>query len=211
MAFRRAAFERYGGFRSDLGAGSDGALGEDTEFGTRLLRAGERLAYAPDAVVYHHPGWLCALEEEYGRRCISLACEDAEGRLRGVLPVMATSGLPGNLGGHRAGRRLSSLPRTPVAGPLTIDATATEILIKAAVERIRGEIISVWGTQIAEEDQGVLLGQSPESWRPVAERQKEVYEAGLKLLKPGTPCASGIPLSCGGRPIRTGLPSAAWA
>jgi Xaa-Pro aminopeptidase len=54
---------------------------------------------------------------------------------------------------------------------------------------IRGEIISVWGTQIAEEDQGFLLGPIPESWRPVAERQKEVYEAGLKLLKPGTPCA----------------------
>ncbi len=57
---------------------------------------------------------------------------------------------------------------------------------------IRGEIISVWGTQIAEEDQGFLLGPIPESWRPVAERQKEVYEAGLKLLKPGTPCADVI-------------------
>src|ERR1044071_4822339 len=54
---------------------------------------------------------------------------------------------------------------------------------------IRGEIISVWGTQIAEEDQGFLLGPIPESWRPVAARQTAVYEAGLKLLKPGTPCA----------------------
>jgi Xaa-Pro aminopeptidase len=54
---------------------------------------------------------------------------------------------------------------------------------------IRGEIISVWGTQIAEEDQGFLLGPIPEAWRAVAERQKEVYDAGLKLLKPGTPCA----------------------
>jgi hypothetical protein len=57
---------------------------------------------------------------------------------------------------------------------------------------IRGEIISVWGTQIAEEDQGFLLGTIPESWRPVAQRQKDVYEAGLKLLKPGTPCAEVI-------------------
>jgi Xaa-Pro aminopeptidase len=55
---------------------------------------------------------------------------------------------------------------------------------------IRGEIISVWGTQIAEEDQGVLLGQMPEAWRRVAERQKEVYDAGLKLLKAGTPCSA---------------------
>jgi len=57
---------------------------------------------------------------------------------------------------------------------------------------IRGEIISVWGTQIAEEDQGFLLGTIPESWRPVADRQREVYDAGLKLLKPGTPCAEVI-------------------
>ena len=54
---------------------------------------------------------------------------------------------------------------------------------------VRGEIISVWGTQIAEEDQGVLLGPVPEAWKPVIERQREVFEAGLKLLKPGTPCA----------------------
>jgi hypothetical protein len=57
---------------------------------------------------------------------------------------------------------------------------------------IRGEIVSMWGTQIAEEDQGVLLGEIPEAWRSVAARQKEVYEAGLKLLKPGTPCAELI-------------------
>src|SRR5262249_18493127 len=50
---------------------------------------------------------------------------------------------------------------------------------------VRGEIISVWGTQIAEEDQGILLGEIPDTWRPGAERQKEVYETGLKLLKSG--------------------------
>src|SRR5262249_30644199 len=54
---------------------------------------------------------------------------------------------------------------------------------------IGGEIISVWGTQIAAEFQGVLLGAIPDAWKPVAARQKEVYEAGIKLLKPGTPCA----------------------
>ena len=57
---------------------------------------------------------------------------------------------------------------------------------------VRGEIISVWGTQIAEEDQGVLLGQVPDAWKPAVERQREVFEAGLKLLKPGTPCAEVI-------------------
>jgi hypothetical protein len=100
-------------------------------------RWGAFLERHPDAVVYHHPGWLCALEEEYGRKCIPLACEDAAGQLRGVLPLMGTRGLLENLGGHRAGRRLSSLPRTPIAGPLAIDSDATETLIQAAVDRIR--------------------------------------------------------------------------
>src|SRR5712664_1316562 len=48
MAFRKAVFEKYGGFRSDLGprAGSqDPQKSEDAEFGRRLLLAGERLRY----------------------------------------------------------------------------------------------------------------------------------------------------------------------
>lgn len=54
MAFRKEMFEKYGGFRADLGpqAGSE-IRGEDTEFGDRLLAAGERLRYEPSAVVYH--------------------------------------------------------------------------------------------------------------------------------------------------------------
>jgi glucosyl-dolichyl phosphate glucuronosyltransferase len=54
MAFRKQAFERYGGFRTDLGPcpGSE-IRNEDTEFGRRLLMAGERLRYEPSAVVYH--------------------------------------------------------------------------------------------------------------------------------------------------------------
>ncbi len=95
------------------------------------------LASHPDAVIYQHPGWIRALEKEYGRECIALACEDTGGRLRGILPLMATRGLPWDLGGGRARRRLSSLPRTPVAGPLSTDPKATEALIRAAIERGR--------------------------------------------------------------------------
>ena len=55
MAFRREMFERYGGFRTDLGPNPANLIrGEDTEFGSRLLAAGERLRYEPSAVV-HHP------------------------------------------------------------------------------------------------------------------------------------------------------------
>lgn len=54
MAFKKKMFDRYGCFRIDLGpqAGSE-IRSEDTEFGHRLLAAGERLRYEPSAVVYH--------------------------------------------------------------------------------------------------------------------------------------------------------------
>src|SRR3989441_10315734 len=95
------------------------------------------LASHPDAVIYQHPGWIRALEKEYGRECIALACEDAGGQLRGILPLMVTRGLPWDLGDHSTRRRLSSLPRTPVAGPLAADPEATGALICAAMERVR--------------------------------------------------------------------------
>jgi glucosyl-dolichyl phosphate glucuronosyltransferase len=53
MAFRRAMFERYGGFRTDLGPDGSELRGEDTEFSRRLLKAGERLRHEPSAVVHH--------------------------------------------------------------------------------------------------------------------------------------------------------------
>jgi glucosyl-dolichyl phosphate glucuronosyltransferase len=54
MAFRKAMFEKYGPFRTDLGPRPDSEIrGEDTEFGLRLMMAGERLRYEPSAIVYH--------------------------------------------------------------------------------------------------------------------------------------------------------------
>jgi glycosyltransferase involved in cell wall biosynthesis len=54
MAFRRDVFEKYGGFRTDLGPRPGSEIrNEDTEFGRRLLAAGERLRYEPSAVVHH--------------------------------------------------------------------------------------------------------------------------------------------------------------
>jgi GT2 family glycosyltransferase len=54
MAFQRSVFERYGGFRTDLGPRPGSEIrNEDTEFGRRLLDAGERLRYEPSAVVHH--------------------------------------------------------------------------------------------------------------------------------------------------------------
>ncbi|MGE4055591.1 MAG: glycosyltransferase family 2 protein [Vicinamibacterales bacterium] len=54
MAFRKRVFEKYGGFRVDLGPRPTSEIrSEDTEFGRRVLNGGERLRYEPAAVVYH--------------------------------------------------------------------------------------------------------------------------------------------------------------
>lgn len=55
MAFHRKMFEKYGGFRTDLGPrpGGEVCKSEDVEFGARLLAAGEPLRYEPSALVHH--------------------------------------------------------------------------------------------------------------------------------------------------------------
>jgi len=53
--FRRGVFLRHGLFRLDLGVtGSKHTVTcDDTEFGLRLIRAGEKIIYSPNAIVYH--------------------------------------------------------------------------------------------------------------------------------------------------------------
>jgi Xaa-Pro dipeptidase len=60
---------------------------------------------------------------------------------------------------------------------------------------IQSEMIAVFGTQIAEEAQAILLGKVPDSWKPMIERQREVFNAGLKFLKPGRSCAEVVDFS----------------
>jgi glycosyltransferase involved in cell wall biosynthesis len=65
MAFQRKMFDKHGGFRLDLGPRPGSELrNEDTEFGRRLLAAGERLRYEPSATVYHQVP-ECRLRKEY--------------------------------------------------------------------------------------------------------------------------------------------------
>lgn len=54
MAFRKSMFQKYGGFRTDLGRCGKNLIGnEDTEFGGRLKAGGERLRSVSSAIVYH--------------------------------------------------------------------------------------------------------------------------------------------------------------
>ena len=68
LALRRTVVDRIGGLRSDLGK-LDGTLrtGEDHEFFLRMLHAGYRGVYEPDAIVHH---WVPRerLERGYFRR-----------------------------------------------------------------------------------------------------------------------------------------------
>jgi glucosyl-dolichyl phosphate glucuronosyltransferase len=65
MAFRKEVFEKYGGFRVDLGRCADDLMSnEDTEFGHRLLAGGERLRYEPSAVM-QHPVYEGRIQKRY--------------------------------------------------------------------------------------------------------------------------------------------------
>ena len=56
MAVPKKMFQKYGTFRADLGPSPNKDIprpNEDTEFGRRLMSAGERLRYEPSAVALH--------------------------------------------------------------------------------------------------------------------------------------------------------------
>ncbi len=82
-----------------------------------------------NAVIYHHPLWLKALELETKNPVLRIVCKDSQGKISGVLPIQYTRGMPLNAWGLVASPRISSLPRTPVAGVLSDNAEITKRLI----------------------------------------------------------------------------------
>ncbi|HEX2923626.1 MAG TPA: GNAT family N-acetyltransferase [Chloroflexota bacterium] len=120
----------------------------------------------PEGSIYHHPAWMQTLLREYDRKPVIRACEDSAGQIRGVLPLLETCGLPFNVGRQMIGHRLSSLPRTPVVGPLALDAQAATALVRSAVERVRREP----GTQLqlkmdSNSLDGAVDGLETAAWR----------------------------------------------
>lgn len=120
----------------------------------------------PGATVFHHSGWLAALERENGQRPLKLACEEPDGTLSGILPLMSTSGVPLGIGGPSAGRRLSSLPRTPVAGPLGTDKTVLQALLKKALACAEETGLRLQVKQAASTLDNLVPGLHGQPWRP---------------------------------------------
>jgi Xaa-Pro aminopeptidase len=55
---------------------------------------------------------------------------------------------------------------------------------------ITNEINAIRGAQLTQVCQPILLGKIPDEWKPVIELHKEVYEAGVAMIKPGTTFAA---------------------
>ena len=51
---------------------------------------------------------------------------------------------------------------------------------------ITNEVNAIRGAQLTQVCQPILLGKIPDAWKPLIELHKEVYEAGLAAIKPGT-------------------------
>lgn len=149
-------------------------LAEDTSCGLRVVETNPLadplwdafvLAH-PDATVYHHSGWLCALQEEYRQPAVHLACETPSGTRVGILPLIRTRGIPFNVGRQVTGRRLSSLPRTPLGGPLSLHSEATKLLLRAAVELThQGPGIQLQLKTLSADLDGLVDGLRRTPWR----------------------------------------------
>ncbi len=90
----------------------------------------------PDGKIYHTLHWIKALQKESRTRSINLICLDEEDKIQGIFPLLYTRGFPLGLGGLPASKRLSSLPRTPLAGPLAYEEDIYNTLIDKAIELV---------------------------------------------------------------------------
>jgi hypothetical protein len=87
------------------------------------------LSDSQDSTIYHHPAWLQALSNESGQEAYYLIQRNIRGEIALVLPLLKTRGFPFGLGGVFASKRLSSLPRTPYAGPIGFDKSNKKQII----------------------------------------------------------------------------------
>ena len=84
--------------------------------------------------IYYHPAWFKVLEEETNQKIIKLVSLDDSEQLVGILPLQFTRGVPLGLGGGPGTKRISSLPRTPVGGPVASNSKVADMLLCKAIE-----------------------------------------------------------------------------
>ncbi len=89
------------------------------------LRWGALMTNVSASLMYH-PRWHEVMEEAYGYRPIRLACEDAAGRLVGILPLF-----------YQRGWQCGRVLRSVATGPLVSDEQANAAFLRAGVERTR--------------------------------------------------------------------------
>jgi hypothetical protein len=100
----------------------------------------------PDGTIYHHPLWLKILEMESGQNILRLVCTDENDEVVGLFPLQYTKGFPFGIGGVPGAKRLSSLPRSPVGGPLTTSTVVENAMIDKAiniVDKDKGRILQI--------------------------------------------------------------------
>ncbi len=127
--------------------------------------------------------------------CLTQAAAIAEGAIDEMIEH-ARPGADLGLVYARVVQRLLALgseydPLAITAGPLGVYRTArhTNPPHGRTLEpntMITNEVTAVVGGQHAQEDQPILLGPIPDEWRRVVDLQREVFEAGLALMRPGT-------------------------
>jgi len=84
--------------------------------------------------IYYHPSWFKVLEEETNQKTIKLAYLDNRGLIVGIMPLQFTKGVPFGIGGALGTKRISSLPRTPVGGPVASNKEIADILLSKAIK-----------------------------------------------------------------------------
>lgn len=136
----------------------------------------ELLSSIDDTVFYQHPCWLKALETEYGQTPVILGAFDSEEKLTGVLPMLSSKGFPFGIGGIAAVKRISSLPRTPVCGPVSSSVEIKKLLLEAA-------------SKLKTINDGYLLQvkSSSDEFDGLSQIQKILWRSTFILSLPGSP------------------------
>lgn len=126
----------------------------------------------PEGKVYHTLHWIKALKNESRTKSINLVCLNQEDKIVGIFPLLYTRGFPLGLGGLPGSKRLSSLPRTPLAGPLAYEDSIYKALIDKAVELVEKDKDVKLQIKMTEKS----LSYSRDNFTSIPWRETYIYE-----------------------------------